>query len=107
VQVPLETSGKRKPRKNSLGLYRDFLIELYRWMFNFFVSAISSRTRSRRIDFKKPSETADLEDMKRRVAARMEFGVHLSGFVRGIIKASMAGGREGRSLKGLGSFPDL
>lgn len=86
VHVPLSTSGKRKPRKKSLGLYRDFLMALYKCMLSFFDSAMSSRTRSRRITFRKASEVTELEEMKRRVAARMAFGVHSSGLVRGIMR---------------------
>ena len=42
------TNGNRKPLKKALGLYKDFLSALNRWTFNFFVSWMSSRTRSRR-----------------------------------------------------------
>lgn len=52
------------------------MIELYKWMFSFLLSAISSRTLSRRIVLRKASLTALFEEMNRRVAARIEFGVH-------------------------------
>jgi hypothetical protein len=47
VQVPLPTKGNRNPLNHAAGLYNPFFKAWNRCTFNFFVSCISSRTRSR------------------------------------------------------------